>query len=313
METRMPNPEGKGGISMLDLVINSLRMRPDRIIMGEYVPKEAAIASKLIVFNGIGAEGISPGMELDISGQFCDWAVNGQPLYEISPGVWIAFLRVYEGSWEGVQVKTKGTWDLKWDLQGNPINMGGSTLKATINESKPAELIFFDGSSLSGVTNRARFTIKGLPGGTEALHRIDDKLWVGLVHADPGRYQVQVAGVGTSRVWSLEGQEGGRSTLTIQEPEGALPQLIVFNTEKASGFSPATELDVTGDFIDWRANGIPLQKINDQFHAGLIWADKDIWFLQVKTRGRFDQMWNLEGQPVEKEDGSKLWMKSVTR
>ncbi len=44
LTTRNPNPEGMGGVTMLDLLLSSLRMRPDRLIVGEMRTRQEAEA-----------------------------------------------------------------------------------------------------------------------------------------------------------------------------------------------------------------------------------------------------------------------------
>ena len=274
-------------------------------------PQAAPITSKLVVFNGTDSEGISSGMALDLSGEFSDWKIAGEPLYEVSPKLWLGFVRIYEGSWKSVQVKTKGTWDKKWDLDGVPTNMGGSTLTGTLAEAKAAKLVFFDGKAVANLTDAAKLELQGIPGSPTPLYRVAPKFWVGLAHGDPGTYDVKVVGKGSPRSWSLSGGTG-TSKLTIDKPVAPLPQLVVFDGKKV-GLADDAQLDVTGDFLDWKKDGFPLTRVADGFWIGLIWAEKDSWILQVKTKGTFEKMWSLDGVAVGEKEGTDFELKAVSR
>jgi flagellar protein FlaI len=68
MLTRLPNNEGKGGVSMLDLLVNSLRMRPDRF-MPEKCTLPSGIACLDHKYTGSGIQMvIQNGQGFDMSG-----------------------------------------------------------------------------------------------------------------------------------------------------------------------------------------------------------------------------------------------------
>ncbi len=88
MRTRPKNPEGIGEVSMLDLLVNSLRMRPDRIVMGEVRKKEEAEVLFEAMHTGHSAYGT---VHADTAAQLVDRLV--EPPFSL-PGEQVASLNL---------------------------------------------------------------------------------------------------------------------------------------------------------------------------------------------------------------------------
>jgi pilus assembly protein CpaF len=85
LETRSANTEGKGQITMRDLVVNALRMRPDRLLIGEcrgdeVIPMLQAMNTghdgSMTTLHANSAEEVGPRLESLVSMSAPSWSLD---------------------------------------------------------------------------------------------------------------------------------------------------------------------------------------------------------------------------------------------